>query len=292
MELCCTSVMLPRWTLDQTFDKLAEHGYQAVELRCRYNPDDANAEPSFWGRHLADVSPDNVVGKAEQIRAAARRSGVRVAALAPSALVGQDELIEKLFRGAVAIDPDVPPLVRIGAPRQDRTQPYLPQFLAARAGYAQLVERARPYGVKVLYEIHVGTVAVSCSRALELLRDLDPAHMGAIYDVPNMVRVGLEDTRMGMEILGPYLAHCHMGNGTPVTGQRDEAGQVPWRWAFSDLREGMANIPQIIADFRHVGYQGCLSLEDFGPGEDDEKVAGQGAYLKDLLARTAPARGG
>ncbi|SVC03241.1 uncharacterized protein METZ01_LOCUS256095, partial [marine metagenome] len=23
MKLCCTSVMLPRWTLDETFDKLA-----------------------------------------------------------------------------------------------------------------------------------------------------------------------------------------------------------------------------------------------------------------------------
>ena len=101
MDLCCTSVMLPRWDLDQTFDKLAEYGYQAVELRCRYNPDDANVEPSFWGRHLTDVSPDNVVEKAPLIRAAAQQSGVRVAALAPSVLVGQDDVIDKLLRAAV-----------------------------------------------------------------------------------------------------------------------------------------------------------------------------------------------
>ena len=83
MKLCCTSVMLPRWTLDETFDKLAEYGYEAVELRCRFNPDDSSAEPAFWGRHLSDVSPDNIVDKAPAIRAAAERSGVRVAALAP-----------------------------------------------------------------------------------------------------------------------------------------------------------------------------------------------------------------
>ena len=47
MKLCCTSVMLPRWTLDKTFDKLAEYGYEAVELRCRFNPDDLSAEPAF-----------------------------------------------------------------------------------------------------------------------------------------------------------------------------------------------------------------------------------------------------
>ena len=73
MELCCTSVMLPRWTLDETFDKLAQHGFQAIELRCRYNPQGAT-EPSFWGFHRADVSPDNVVEKAPRIRAAAARS--------------------------------------------------------------------------------------------------------------------------------------------------------------------------------------------------------------------------
>ena len=63
MKLCCTSVMLPRWTLNETFDKLAECGYDAVELRCRYTPDEDSA-PAFWGRHLSDVSPDNIVDKA------------------------------------------------------------------------------------------------------------------------------------------------------------------------------------------------------------------------------------
>jgi sugar phosphate isomerase/epimerase len=197
--------------------------------------------------------------------------------------VGQGEEIDKLFRGALAIDPHVPPMVRVGVPRHDRTQPYMRQFLAARAAYAGLVETAREFGVKVLYEIHVGTVAVSCSRALELLSDLDPAHIGAIYDIPNMVRVGLEDTRMGMECLGPYLAHCHIGNGTPAPAERDADGQQLWKWEFSDLRAGVANIPQIVRDFKDVRYTGCLSLEEFGPGDDEAKLRDQGAYLRQLL---------
>ena len=283
MKRSCTSVMLPRWDLDQTFDKLAEHGYGGIELRCRYNPDGADAEPSFWGRHLADVSPDNVVPRAPEIQAAEKRSGVKVIALAPSVLLGQNDIITKLFEGAVAINPHNPPMIRIGAPRHDRTQPYWPQFLKARSDFADLVEVARGYKVKVLYEIHVGTVAVTCSRAIELLRDLDTNHIGAIYDIPNMLRVGLEDTKMGMELLGPYLAHCHIGNGTSVTDGKDETGAVKWKWDFSDLREGVADIAQIIQDFKDVGYDGYLSLEDFGPGKDEDKIGQQGSYLQGLI---------
>ena len=285
MKLSCTSVMLPRWTLDETFDYLGEYGYDGVELRCRYNPEVDNSPPgrSFWGAHLSDVSPDNVVEKAPQIQAAVKRSGVQVFALAPNFTYQDTEVIHKLFKGALAINPDTPPLIRIGAPRHDRTKPYMPQFADARAGFASLTELAREYGVKVIYEIHVGTVAVSAARTSELLRDLDPNHIGAIYDVPNMIRVGIEDTRMGLELLGPYVAHCHIGNAIPVSGERDETGAMQWQWAFSDLREGVANIPQVVEDLKVVGYQGAVSLEEFGPGDDHEKVKEQGAYLRMLF---------
>ena len=285
MQLCCTSVMLPRWTLDETFDRLAEYGYDAVELRCRYNPGDTSAKPSYWGRHLSDVSPDNVVDRADQIRAAVQRSGVRVVVLAPDIIYDQTELVIKLFKGALAIEPGNPPLIRIGAPRHDRDHPYWPQFLAARAGYARLAELAREYGVKVIYETHIGNVAVSASRTLELLHDLDPRHIGAIYDVQNMVQGGLEDMRMGLELLGPYLAHSHIGNRIPVATERDADGRMQWRWTSASLQEGLVDIPQLIADLKAVGYEGALSLEDFAPGDDVEKVKEQGAYLRSQLDR-------
>ena len=291
MELSCTSVMLPRWELDETFDKLQAYGYDAVELRCRYNPDDPNAEPFFWGRQLSDVSPDNIVDKAGQIRAAVKRTGIRVAALAPNALYNETELILKLIKGALAIDPDRPPLIRIGAPTHDRTKPYWPQFLHARAGFADLAELASAHGVKMVYELHTGTIAVSASRALDLLHDLDPDHIGAIYDIQNMVEVGFEDTRMGLDLLGPYVAHCHVGNRLPEVNARDADGVTTWKWRGARLREGLADIPQLISDLKTVGYEGALSLEmfipeNFAPGNDDEIVRTEGAFLRQLMART------
>lgn len=282
MRLSCTSVMLPSWTLDETFDKLAAHGYQGVELRVRDNPD-ATSEPSFWGRHIADVSPTNIFDKAAAIRAAAARCGLQVVAFAPRCLVHETDLARRLFEAAIAIDPERPPMVRIGAAKHDRTRPYMPQFDQARTSFETLVEIARHMGVKLLYEIHVGTVAVTASRTRELLADLNPEHIGAIYDVPNMVRVGLEDTRMGLELIRPYLAHCHIGNGILVADDRDENGQQQWKWDFCELREGVADIPQIIRDLQDVGYEGYLSLEEFGPGDEEEKIRREADYLHQLL---------
>jgi len=286
MKLSCTTVMLPRWTLDETFDKLAEHGYDGVELRCRYNPApvaDILPSRSFWGPHCCDIDPGNIIAHSGAIRAAAERTGLRVVALAPQCRLGEDDHLGKLLAGAVAINPDAPPMIRVQAQPYDRTQPYAPQFDLARAGFARIAETARQQGVKILYEIHAGTLAVTASRTLELLRGIDPETIGAIYDVPNMVVTGLEDTRMGLELLGSYLAHCHIGNRVPIreTGTANEAAS--WTWAFCGLTEGLAPIGQIIADLKAIEYDQYVSLEDFGPGDDEDKIRQQGAHLRRLI---------
>ncbi len=53
----------------------------------------------------------------------------------------------------------------------------------------------------------------------------------------------------------------------------------------------MADIPQLISDLKTVGYEGALSLElfipeNFAPGNDDEIVRTEGAFLRQLMART------
>ncbi len=281
MKLCVTSVMLPRWTLDETFDKLKEAGFQGIELRVRPNPDDANAEPSFWGRHLADVSPANVLEKAPLIAAAAKRTGIRVVSLSPRVNPADEAATHLLFMAAKAIDHDRPPMIRVDAPFFDREKPYLPQFESAKAALLGASIRAKLMGVKLLYEIHTGTVAMTATRAATLLHGMDPSAIGAIYDIPNMTRVGLEDTRQGMDALGPHLAHCHIGGSRPVAKPAD--GRTGWTWEFCPLNEGVADIPAIINDFNRFKYDGWLSLEDFSPGDDFQKIKAQGQYLSSLI---------
>lgn len=284
LRLCATSVMLPRWTLDETFDQLKAAGFDGIELRVRPAPADPNETPSFWGRHVADVSPANVLNQVAAIRAAAARTGLRVVALSPRVDLADASGTDLLFRAAVAIDPLSPPMVRMDPPRYDRERPYAPQFAAVQRLFASAVIRARPYGIKILYEVHTGTVAMSATRAASLLAGLDPARIGAIYDIPNMTRVGLEDPRQGMDALGPYLAHCHIGGSRPActpgaAGERDR-----WAWEFCSLQQGVADIPAILGDFHHLGYGGWLSLEDFSAGDDGAKLRDQGAWLRSLCS--------
>ena len=283
IELACTSVMLPDWELEETFERVAGHGLAAVELRVRDNPP-GNPAPSYWGRHLADVSPANLRHKVPAIRAAAARTGVRVCALAPRLWVDNQEVVDSVLDGAHAIDPEAPPMVRLSPPGYDRTRPYAEQFAAVREGIERLLPQARARGVKLLYEIHVGTVAMSAARAHALLDGLDSAHVGAIFDLPNMSRVALEDTRQGMELLGPYLAYCHIGGSRPVAGAADAHGQRQWSWEFCPLEEGIANIPQVLSDLRAVGYSGYLSIEDFSTLDADTRLGRGSSYLRRLLS--------
>ena len=274
--------MLPDWELEETFERVAGHGIAALELRVRDNPP-GNPAPSYWGRHVADVSPANFLQKVPAIRAAAARTGVRVCALAPRLWVDDQDVVDAVLAGAHAIDPEAPPMVRLNPPGYDRGRPYAEQFAAVRAGIERLLPQARAAGVKLLYEIHVGTVAMSTGRAHALLDGLDSAHVGAIFDIPNMSRVALEDTRQGMELLGPYLAYCHIGGSRPVAGDSGTHGQRQWSWDFCSLEEGIADIPRVIADLRAVGYAGYLSIEDFSARDADTRLGEGSAYLRRLL---------
>ena len=277
--------MLPDWDLDETFDRLAGHGIDAVELRVRDNPP-GDPKPSFWGRHVADVSPANFLDKVPAIRAAAERTGVRVCTLAPRLWPDNPRVVDAVLAGAQAIDPDAPPMVRLNPPPYDRARPYREQFAAVRRGIEGLLPHTRELGIKLLYEIHVGTVAMSAGRAHALLDGLDPDAIGAIFDLPNMSRVALEDTRQSLDLLGPYLAYCHIGGSRPVAGAPGEHGQRQWSWEFCALEEGVADIPQVVADLRAVGYDGYLTIEDFSPRDTDLKLREGTAYLRHLLEMT------
>ncbi len=113
MKYSVTSVMLPHLDLVETCALLRELGYDGLELRVRYYTGPPDAEFGGWGRHKTDVSPDNVVDRADEIKQVLADHGLDLIAFASA--VGADELehIRKLVDGALATGA---PFIRISCP--------------------------------------------------------------------------------------------------------------------------------------------------------------------------------
>jgi sugar phosphate isomerase/epimerase len=125
---------------------------------------------------------------------------------------------------------------------------------------------------------------VSTSLVHRIVSHFDPKDIGAIYDVNNMARDGYETSKMALELLGPYLAHAHIGGQRPKPGERDANGTIKWSFEGCPLAEGLLHMPTIFENLRAVSYQGFLSIEDFRQGAAETKLKETMDYLKAIGA--------
>jgi sugar phosphate isomerase/epimerase len=121
--------------------------------------------------------------------------------------------------------------------------------------------------VRALVELHMGNITPSASSAALFLEGLDPTWVGVIHDAGNMVYEGYENYRLGLEVLGPYLAHVHIKSAAWQSTQRVD-GTNEWRAGFAPLRHGIVDLRALFAALHAVGYDRWLSFEDVTPGGD------------------------
>jgi sugar phosphate isomerase/epimerase len=136
---------------------------------------------------------------------------------------------------------------------------YSEMFDAARRFLSGVEDLSGEHKVKAVVEIHHGTICPSASLAHRLVSGFDPQRIGVIFDPGNMVNEGFEDYRIGLELLGPHLAHVHLKN---AAFDRPEGGGV-WRPRWSPLEDGVVDFEELFYALRGVGYDGWLVVEDF-----------------------------
>ena len=280
-KYCATSVFLPHLDLDQTCLALRQNGYEGFELRVRYYQGDPHAPVSPWGRHLTDVSPDNVSARAEEIRRTLAAHGLRLASFASNCSALELDVVKKLAEGAAATGC---PLVRVGAPRgYDGKTNYFELFDEAVRAYERVIPITRANGVRCLVEIHGGTILVSAAFTHRLVSRFDPKDIGVIYDPQNMVQDGFETTPMALDLLGDYVAHLHLGGHRCVPGKPDANGTVAWSYPGCRLEEGRYNHPQLLAELHKRNYRGFIGVEDFDTTRSPEqRLADALAYLRKI----------
>ena len=91
----------------------------------------------------------------------------------------------------------------------------------------------------------------------------DPPARSLADDPQNMVRDGFETIPLALQLLGPYVAHCHIGAHEPTRGELDENGQRQWVWRRTGMGEGLYDIPMMIKCLKVIALSVscvCVSL--------------------------------
>ena len=183
--------------------------------------------------------------------------------------------------GAAAIGA---PSIRVQVPRYDGSEPYVDCATRRGARSTASSSRRRASGVRALVETHMQTILPSASAAFAFCTGFDPAHIGVIHDAGNMVYEGFEHYRMGLEVLGPYLAHVHLKNARWVTAGTRRDGSTRWKPEFAALTDGAVDVRALFAALAAVGYDGWVSFEDFSTTRPlFERTRENLAYARGLL---------
>lgn len=281
MKLSATSVMMPEFDLRQTFKLLSELGYDGVELRVRrLAPERANEKPSPWGRHLTNLSPENILQRSEEVNSIAKEFGIEIPAFASSCDAGDIEQVKLLSEGAKAVGC---PAIRLSCQGYDGTTNYHIIYASAVKSYERAIEITSSYGIRILVQMHAGTIYPSASLAYRIVSNFDAKYIGVIYDPQNMVKDGFETIQIAFELLGDYLAHIHAGAHRPYPNEPNNKGIITWSWKACSLREGLYDFPKMVECLRKVNYQGFISIEDFRSDvSTEDKLRDAASYFRSL----------
>lgn len=261
MKLSVFTVATPDLTPEQLVVTAKEAGLNGVEWRFAEVPEAAaNDKPSFWGNNLCTLNPESTAQELLHYKQITEEQGLEIVSLTPYLNVDDLEATEQVFRSAALLGAKT---IRVGVARYDGTVPY-PELFGRTSRYLKEAERmAKQYGVKGLVETHHATIAPSAGLAYRLVSACDPDHIGVLYDPGNMIHEGYEHFKMGMELLGPYLAHVHVKNTAWARNGSREDGTARWQSAWAPLAEGIVSFKEVFEYLRAVRYEGYLGIEDF-----------------------------
>ncbi|RAP73843.1 sugar phosphate isomerase/epimerase family protein [Paenibacillus montanisoli] len=266
LKLSVFTVATPDVTPEELCEAASAAGIEGVEWRCKDTPAELLAEkPSFWGNNLCTLPLHASGSEIERFKQAAAGAGLQSISITPYVPCGDLEGTEQVMRLAQQFGAS---MIRIGIPGYDRSRNYNELYDQAVGFLREAEQLARHYGVKAVVETHHYTIAPSASLAHRLVSPFNPDYVGVLFDPGNMVYEGFENYRMGLELLGPYLAHVHVKNGGWSPAAQAQADDNPlhpvdWTCGWRTIAQGQVPWKQVLRDLKAVGYDGWLGLEDF-----------------------------
>jgi sugar phosphate isomerase/epimerase len=270
----------PDWAPAQAASILAGQGWDGIEWRVT-DQEDAPV-PGFWAGNRATWPLTGLEAGLPEIARITRDAGLEFSAIGAYAPSADRPNVARLLAATGAL----------GAGRVRVTMPaigsgdYRDLFDSTRRDLEWVAHEAARHGVTALVELHHRTIVASASAAVRLVDGLDPAHVGVIHDVGNLVIEGQEDPLAGFQMLGPYLAHVHVKNvAWRPTGHAAD-GSTTWAADWATLRDGQADIEGYFTALDAHGYDGWVTVEDFSTELPlAERTRDNLAYLRDIRSR-------
>jgi sugar phosphate isomerase/epimerase len=149
---------------------------------------------------------------------------------------------------------------------------------AVRLCDAYVKEAAHHEGIKVVVHQHYGTIIASAGQVYRVLSQFDPRLIGCIYDPGNMYIEGYEDYRLGLSILGDYVAHVHLKN---VRFARAVNART-WHKEWAPLDDGVVDFRYLFQVLEEFGYDGWIVMSDVGETRDERDML---PYNRGLLTQ-------
>jgi sugar phosphate isomerase/epimerase len=238
MKYGAFTVLLPDLGLDEVFELLGRLGYDGVELRVKED---------------YHVAPDQLLSQVTRLTVLMSRAGLEIPILGTYLSVAEVEKLVPVFEAADRLEA-TGVRVSLGAPLDGR-RPYWELLSEAQRNIETMIAAIAPFRARALFEIHFRTALASPSLAHLLLKPFDPARVGVIWDPANMIVEGREDWRLGLDLVGDYLAHVHVKN---TAWHRDGA----WAWRWEELDAGIVDWEEMLRILSGRGYAGYLSNEN------------------------------
>jgi sugar phosphate isomerase/epimerase len=280
MKIAVFTVSLPDYTPQEAVKRLRDYGYDGVEWRVTDQQSSQDARPGFWASNRCTWPLSTFLDDVPKIRSLTDTAGLAMPALGTYAGCSDMKVVEQAIRGAAALGV---PQLRINVPKYDGQSEFKRLRDSAKSEYRDVAAVARDHGVRALAEIHHRSIVPSASAAASFLDGLDPQDVGVIHDAGNMVYEGFEQYRLGLETLGPYLAHVHIKDA--AWHERPAGG---WEAAWAPIGEGIVDFAALFAALRDVGYDRWVSVEDFSttlPLED--RLQQNIALIRTMIDRAA-----
>jgi len=251
----------PEWTPAEVARNAAAQGWDGLEWRIADQPEAET--PGFWAGNRATFRLTGIEDNVGDIAGLPKAHGLELSGLAPYVPFADHQNAERVLKVAAETGAK---RVRFTSPKPSDDVPFDTLWTKARADLEVLQEIARPLGAQVVIQIHHGNIVSTASSARRLVDGLDPDCIAVMHDLGNTTiegREGLLSLKMGLEILGPYLAHIHIKNALWQQIGTDADGAAQWKWSWATLRKGMGDVKAYFRALMAVGYDGWVTLEEF-----------------------------